>query len=68
MREKEILKIPVAVEWTANDEGAANGEEQATVVESRECEKLCEAAAGLVRRTLVAIWIGDGTSESESPA
>ena len=52
----------------ANDEGAANGgEEQAAVVESRECEKRREAAAGPVR-TLVAIWIGDGTNESDSPA
>ena len=57
----------MAVEWTANDEGAANGEEQAAVVESRECEKRREAAAGPVR-TLVAIWIGDGTNESDSPA
>ena len=57
----------MAVEWTANDEGAANGEEQAAVVESQECEKRREAAAGPVR-TLVAIWIGDGTNESVSPA
>ena len=68
MKEKEILKILMAVEWTANDKGVANSEEQVTVVESRECEKLREAAAGLVRKTLVVIWIGDGTSESESPA
>jgi hypothetical protein len=34
-----MKEIPVAVEWTANDEGAANGEEKATVVESSECEK-----------------------------
>ena len=63
-----MKEIPVAVEWTANNEGAANGEEKVTVVESRECEKLREAAAGLVRKTLVVIWIGDGTSESESSA
>ncbi len=55
------------MEWTANDEGVANGEEQAAVVESWECEKRHEAAAGPVR-TLVAIWIGDGSIESESPA
>jgi hypothetical protein len=57
----------VVVEWTANDEGAANSEEQVAVVESWECEKRHEAVVGPVR-TLVGIWIGDGNSESESPA
>ncbi len=52
-----MKEIPVAVEWTANDEGVANGEEQAVVEESPECEKRREATAGPVR-TLVAIWIG----------
>ncbi len=62
-----MKEIPVVMEWTANDEGAANSEEQAAVVESWECEKRHEAVAGPVR-TLVVIWIGDGSSESESPA
>jgi hypothetical protein len=30
-----MKEIPVVVEWTANDEGVANSEEQAAVVESR---------------------------------
>ena len=34
-----MKEISVAVEWTTNDEGAVNGEEQAVVEESRECEK-----------------------------